>query len=403
MSLTHSAQRAVKPSLGKPRRSLSIILSALALLSIPLTVLYTAYAIENKPLPLVNETKESRTQVSVLYTQPMPYQAEVTAHGEARPRYQLDLLSEVEGRVISISPKLAIGHKTEENMKLISVESMSYQQNLASAQKRYFEAEIAFNQEKVEAQQLSRSPISELSSNRDIQFAAVKAQVEEAKASLNKAKRDLSNTKVKAPFNAIVVKRNVNLGQYIRAGDTVATLFSTDRIDVKVSIPNNQWNILPSREKLLGYDEVRLTNGQGDVWLGTVTEVSQHINSNNRQKSLIVSVYSPLEQHTPLYAGTFLTVSIPAIQGNNLLEIPVSSLTSSGDIWYVDNAQSLQRFVPKIVFQQEGLLYLEPPIIDALDTSQSLPILARPLPSYVVGQKVVSNNRVAMPLVGENG
>ena len=197
-----------------------------------------------------------------------------------------------------------------------------------------------------------------------------------------------------------MIKREVSLGQYLNVGDKVATLYSTDRIDINVSIANTQWALLPKREELLGFNKVLLSNTEGETWFGTVTEVSQHIDSINRQKSLVVSVVSPLSKPIPLPAGTFLTVSIPATSGKNLLAVPASSLTSKGDVWYVDESHTLQRFSPKIVFQQQGQMYLELPDIINSDMQQALPILTRPLPSYTVGQHVVSKARLASVLLG---
>lgn len=368
----------------------ALLTSVLVFLLVPLSCFYTVFAIENKALPKeINPNQVAIPQVSVQLTEPIIAKPIVSVYGEAKPRFLLELVSEVEGRITAISPALSMGKQTDENASLITIDSTLYQQHIASAQRALFEAEIAFKQEEVEVNQINEAPISSLYANRELQLALVESQVKEAKVKLQKAQRDLSNTEIKAPFNAVVVDRKVNLGQYVQVGDVLATLYSTDRVDISVSIPSHQWALLSKREQLLGFNQVQLINAEGDEWRGTITEVSRHIDTANRQKKLVVSVDSPLEQSPPLLAGSFLTAVIPAFEGKEVLEIPATALTSDGVVWYVDDKETLNQFSPDVLFQEQGKLYLAVPSFVSDKRLTALPVLTRPLPSYQVGEQVV--------------
>ena len=384
----------------KNKRSIKIILTVLALLSVPLAVIYTNVAIANKPLPEQKPATARLPEVSVLSVKPTSHQAHIIAHGEALPHFKLALVSEVTGKVESISSKLAIGQLVKENTVITTIDPMNYLQDVEDAKVSLRDALLSLSQEQLEAQHAPKSwqgntpPKSVMASYslREPKLALVNAQVEQAKLKLANAKKMLEKTKVKAPYDAIIIERNIQLGQYVTEGDKVATLHSTQRIDVPVSIALSDWKNLPSRSQLLSDTQVTLTDDKGNQWQGKITEVSQHIDALSRQKQLIISVYDPLEQVQPLYAGTFVKAMISGRTQQNLLKVPATSLTSDGVVWYVDEQQLLANFQPDVSFSEAGNIFIKLPF-----SASSLNILTKPLPAYVVGQKV----KVIPAVIGE--
>ena len=70
--------------------------------------------------------------------------------------------------------------------------------------------------------------------------------MDEAEQSVNSAKRDLAFTSLRAPFNALVVSRDIALGSYVQAGSAVATLYSADIAEVAIGLSPSQWAQLPA-------------------------------------------------------------------------------------------------------------------------------------------------------------
>lgn len=69
-----------------------------------------------------------------------------------------------------------------------------------------------------------------------------KAAVEQARASLASARRDLGKTTVRAPFGGTVGKRHVELGQYVDAQTVLFDLVDAQPVRVRFSVPETYVN-----------------------------------------------------------------------------------------------------------------------------------------------------------------
>lgn len=378
-------------------RRFFIHLFAIGILGV--SVAYTSRAIENQVPAVADTPPEVLPLVSVLPVVAETHQVTVSGTGEAQAQYEMLLTTEVSGRVKKFNPALARGQSVGAGTVLVQLDALAFDQQVASAKQNLAEAKVSLLQEQREAEQAraswQRSGLTETKASpllmRVPQLRAAKNRVANANAQLKVAQQALANTRVKVPFNAIVVERLVVPGQYLQAGDAVARLYSIDRMDVRVSLAQSQWTLLPKPAVLQETNNVVLTNASGQTWQGQVTQVDQHIDAQSRQRSLLVSVQHPLQQNPPLMPGTFLSVSIPGVSQHGLLSVPASSLTRQGEVWYVDSSEHLQAFDARVVFQQAGALFIDPPQSLSSAAGQSngaLSVVASPLLSYVVGQKV---------------
>lgn len=368
-----------------------------AILSLLAAVVYTLVAIESQDLPAVNNAPAPVSEVSVVEVKAETHQARLQGNGEARPHFELTLTAEVTGRITEVNPVLESGQLLDTETVLATIDAIPFEQGVATAKQSLTEAEVALLEAQGEAERardewqgagLGNAQASPLLLRKP-QLEAAQARIEQAKAMLKQAERDLAYTHIKAPFEAVVVERLVAPGQYVQAGDAIATLYSVDRIDVRVSLPLQQWALLPDEAQLIGDENVLLTSTTGAQWSGVVTHIDRHVDRDSRQRSLVVSVYQPLQQSQPLLAGTFLQAEFHGARREGLLAIPASSLTSRGDIWHVTDANRLSSLPAQVVFQQEGILFVKAPTgYKQGKTDQHLVVLTTPLPSYVPGQQV---------------
>lgn len=383
-----------EPKTTRRRRLLNIAIAFGCLIA---AAIYTSYAIENRPTPEYKSQPPLIPVVSVIEVPIDSYQATLQGNGEAEPHFTLELATEVAGRVMNVSEALQSGEKVEGNALLASIDPVSYQRAVASAEQSLAQAQVELLQEQHQARQsrdewqqsgLGSQPDSPLVL-RDPQLAAAGASVKQAQAMLKQAKQDLARTQIKAPFDALVVKRHISPGQYLQPGDPIATLYSTDRIEVRISLPLRQWSLLPDPNVLIDKQQVTLASNHGAQWQGTVRRIERHINKGSRQRSLVVSVDQPMQQTPPLLAGTFLQATLTGTAIDTLLAVPASSMTADGYIWYLDNDDKLSRFKADIVFQQDGTLFVEAPeLVTGTDFPETIPVLTSPLPGYIPGQTV---------------
>ena len=92
----------------------------------------------------------------------------------------------------------------------------------------------------------------------------VRANLAAAEAELKTAMLDLERTQIRAPFNAMVLSKSVDLGSQVTLQETLAELVGTDTYRIQVSIPVErlEWIQTPSQAGDPG-SKARIICGQG--------------------------------------------------------------------------------------------------------------------------------------------
>lgn len=347
--------------------------------------------------------------VAVVRAQLQQVQANIRGYGEVQAHYRLNLIAQVNGKINHLADNFETGKLFKEGEVLATVDQQPYLQALADAKLTLANAELALIQEQRNSNQAlaewQRSGLAESESASDLvlrkpQLKAMQAQVESARSAVNKAEYDLAHTEIRAPFNGVIVSRNVQPGSYLQMGAQVAGIYSTDSAEVRVLLSEQQWQNLPTGEqdfvKGLGLIAEVSSPNSAYRWSAQVIRAEAHLDSESRQRALVISVSKPLAQSTPLHNGTFVDVEIQGKALNKVWQLPASALTQQGNIWYVDANQQLQYFVPQIQFSQGKAIYIAP-----FADNTELNIVAKPLSSYLPGMKVSAKVNVNAKTRGE--
>ncbi|MGF1845877.1 efflux RND transporter periplasmic adaptor subunit [Vibrio lentus] len=354
-------------------------------------------SIETTTLPAASQQQ----QVSVVLATLGDYQAEVVGYGEAKSRYELMFSTEVGGRVKTISSQFETGQVISQGEVIANIDSTSYQQAVTQAKANVAQAQLDLLEEQRQGEQaksewqrsgLSGEPDSPLVL-REPQLVQVTAALENAKLELVKAQQDLEKTTLVAPFDSLVVSRDVQPGSYAQTGAQIATLYSIDEVEVSVPLSENQWLSLPNSDNTQLKEQpwpVTLSSSDGQYqWQGYVERVEQHLQQDTRQRSLIVKVDSPLEQEKDLYPGTFVQATISGKQLTQLWELPASALSQQGDLWFVDNNSQLSKSNANVEFEKGGLIYIDPTKLN-VELGDSVQVVKRPLSSFKAGMVVLA-------------
>ncbi|MGI2170343.1 efflux RND transporter periplasmic adaptor subunit [Shewanella sp. MF05960] len=344
-------------------------------------------------------------QVGVVSVNGQEYQAEVIGFGEARPRFELTLSAEVNGKVIELNRQFESGQVIEKGTVLGQINDTSYQQALTQAQTDLAQAELDLLEEQRQGEQakaewlrsgLSGEPASPLVL-RTPQLAQAKAALDNAKLGLKKAQQDVAYTQITAPFDALIISRDIQPGSYVQTGTQLGTLYSVAEVEINVPLSEQQWKNLPAfdNDQLAKTPwSVTLQSTDGlNQWQGYIERVEQHLTQASRQRSLVVVVDNPLAQQTDLYPGTFVKAQINGKSLENLWQLPSSAISQQGDIWFVDEHSLLAKSAVTIAFEKAGFVYVMP-----LTTKQGMPatmqIVKRPLSHFKVGTKVLAKEEV---------
>jgi len=337
--------------------------------------------------------KPQHPVVSVTQVAAISKQAEITAYGEVSSRNQLSITSQVDGHIVYISPKFLTGNTFNQGEVLLEIEPIAYQQNLADALVTLADAELVLAQEQLNSEQAKEEWLqSELATEqasdlvlRKPQLAVAKANVAMANAAVAKAKYDLTQTKLVAPFNALVVSKDVQIGTNIQMGTTLAQLYDISLFEVSLPLSYQQWQLLPANNPhALTTINVELTDeNNGTKWSAKVDRFEQHIDSQSRQRSLIATVERPIDFTDPLFPGTFIKASITGKPVEQLWKLPASALINNNTVWQVNDKGLLEHLPIKVIFSQNNAVYVKP--IEKLAQAK---IVNRPLSSYLLNMKV---------------
>ncbi|WP_035273474.1 efflux RND transporter periplasmic adaptor subunit [Desulfogranum japonicum] len=346
-----------------------------------------------QPMPMAEESPQ-HPDVSVVTVTPGSYNAHISGQGEATPHYSLPLTTEVSGRIENVGNNFESGSILHKGDMLFRIEDTAYTAELATAKSELAESELALLEEERQARQaqlewessgLEGEPDSDLVL-RIPQLAAARAEVENKKAALELARKNLSKTTVTAPFDCLIVSRDVTPGSYVQAGTEVATLYSIDTMEINIALSASEWGNLPA-DAVENNHPVTITSvedGQ-QTWQGTIGRMENHVDTKTRQRTIIVKVNQPFTQNIPLLAGTFVRVDIPGKELDTLWKLPGSALSQRGEIWFVADNNTLACFQSTPLFSDHDSIYIQVP--PALATAAQN-VLIHPLSSYVTGMEV---------------
>ncbi|GAB3103175.1 efflux RND transporter periplasmic adaptor subunit [Aestuariicella hydrocarbonica] len=369
-----------------------------ALLILAGVVIYNSHmmaAQTNRPIP-VKQVHTDYPEVSVISVTAGSHAATVEAFGAAEPHYKLELTSQLAGRVEMLSATFDSGRQVKKGDLLLQLESSNYRAALAAAENDLATAEVDFLEAQREAEQarvewensgLTGEPDSPLVL-RQPQLNAARAAVENARAAVASARQELEQTRIRAPFDALIVSRSVSPGSFLQAGGAVASLYSTDWLQISLPMSKRDWQKLPDVQTLdEGEWPVLFTDVEtGQQWQGHVLRTELHLDATTRQQSLIAAVEKPLQQTPVLAPGTFVRAEVKGRAMDDLWQLPASSLSQRGEIWYVE-ADTLKKFAADPVSSDANVINVLPPKnLQGL----SVQVLVHPLSSYIEGMAVVA-------------
>ncbi|BDX02271.1 hypothetical protein MACH16_10190 [Marinomonas pontica] len=344
-------------------------------------------------------TPEQAIEISTMTTNTGSYSATIKASGIVKTRYALTLTTQVSGEITRLSPVFEAGQVVKKGHVLAVLQNTELNSDVASAENTLAAAELALKEEVRQGEQaraeweaagFNGDPDSDLVL-RMPQLSAAKAELEAAKAALNNAKTKLQHTKLVAPFDALIVDRNISLGSYMSSGSEVGTLYSVDRAEIQIDLSNNDWLKLPDTKTLLQNDwPARIASvDDNHTWQGKILSVNQHIDETTRMRSLFVSLDKPLSQSPALLPGTFVEITIQGKQLDNLWRLPNTALSQKSEIWYIDENSRLAAFETTPRFVDGQFVYIQVP---NNMRDKAYQVIIQPYNSYLKGTLAKSLN-----------
>lgn len=322
---------------------------------------------ESKPAQSRAETSAVGLPVTVRSVTVAAQQTDIQAPAEVQPLWRATLRSQVDGRVVFLTPELQPGNLVHQGALLVKLEDAFYRQQVAEAAARVAQARVVLLAEQREAAEarknwarsgLAGEPDSALVL-RDPQIAAAAAELAAAEAAVGAAERQLAHTELRAPFDALVVARSVEPGGALFSGDAVVELAGIDVFEAAVPLSAEQWALLPDDWRAA---RVRLTDPlSGRDYAARAVRESRRLAEGTRLRTLYVQVDQPFAAEAPLLPGAMVRVQIAGKRRENLLTVPESAYTRDGLCWFVDDDNRLQAWPAEAVFYHADGVTVTPP------------------------------------------
>lgn len=313
-----------------------------------------AYALLQATRPEPEKNAEGPRPTSV-YTAAVSQQAtalEVFTQGEVRSRTEIDLVSQVGGRIVSVSPEFVEGGRIEPGVPLLQIEDTDYRLALSQARSRLADAELAVQQaladQDVARKQLRNDPSASDLALKKPQVAQARAMREAAIANLEQAELDLQRTRVTLPFAGRVASTRVHIGQFITPGTVLGRVFGTELVEVRLPLNNQQ---LASLGLPIGYTAPEggglpvsfsaQVAGASHQWQGKLVRLDASVDADTRMLYAIAEVADPYgaaasASGMPLAVGLFVDARIEGRHLSSAMSIPAPALRA-GDIVYLIN------------------------------------------------------------------
>lgn len=402
-SAANSNQNRPDSLLRKPKRRWPLLLAALLVLLTVLVVL-DEMAGEQAGRALQPQAQTVHAVVSYLAVTASSHAAQVSVLAEVKPRWQSTIKAFVRGEVSEIAATLREGSPVRKGQLLLILQDSAYRAAVAEANNRLRRAEVERLQAQRQAQQAQRNwqraalgdtPDSPLTLHQP-QLQAAQAELQAAQAALVDAKTQLAYTRVRAPYDGVIVSTSVNPGEAVEVGQPLVELLDARRLDIPVLLDAQQWQLLVA-DWHGGQAEVHSIRGN-QHWPAKMERQGGQVERDSRLRRLYLSVEQPSTvsattgQPTALLPGEFVRVQLPGRRFDKLLQVPQSAHTRDGFVWYLDEDDRLRRYRVQPLFADQEALYLPPPRGDGRphDTAQAWRVVLTPLSSFVPGTQVTA-------------
>lgn len=249
--------------------------------------------------------------------------------GEVEARETAQIKAKVAGNIIE---KFVTGGATvQQGQPLFRLEARQYETTVLSNDAAVAESEASLSQirrDVIRYKQLAAhgAIAQQILDNALAQEQQAVAKVDANRAKAQQARLDLRDTLVVSPINGRIDVKDISVGNYVKAGETVlATVSSVDRVRVKFNMNENEYLKLFARSQGIGSMEpgrqirIKLSDGSEYPLPGEIEQVDSGMSNGNGAMTLKAVFDNPQKMLLP---GMFARVQASGEIRKNAIVIP---------------------------------------------------------------------------------
>jgi len=321
--------------------------------------------VDSKPEPGRRGAPPSTQSVEATRIQPTVYQVLLDSQGTVEPSTATTLVPEVAGSVQSVSDNFVNGGRFSAGEVLVQLNTQDFDIALIQARANLAQAQASLQQESAQArvakrewESLRQGERASALTLREPQVAAARANVTSAEAQVQRAELDLQRAVLIAPYDGIVLERDVDEGQFVNRGTPIGRIYSSAAVDVRLPLTNRQMAWLDVSSSLAGAEKPQVTlsatvGSETLTWIGAVERV-EGVDAGTQQLNVIARVPQSQQAKTaPLRVGQYVSAQISGRAIQNAYVLPRQALRSGNEVILVTEDSALQRQAVTVAWGDE--------------------------------------------------
>ena len=283
----------------------------------------------------------------------------IDSQGTIIPRTESQLYPEIRGEVIFVSSKLDEGSSFNKGDVLLRIDSRDYELDIKTAEASLDDARIALSimlaESNFEREQweISNSGVASDLRLKIPQLKKAESTVEAAEANLEKLKRNLDKTTIRAPYDGLVRKKNVDRGTVIGPGYLIASIYAINYLEVKLPISDEDLSFLDipldgSQINKSKQPKVILSGslgGENINWEGSIVRMEAEFDSKSRMAILIARVSDPYKYKFPLRVGQYVQAEITGKNYKNLYVVDRELIKNNNQVVTINTIDSTLEYL----------------------------------------------------------
>ncbi|GAB5403303.1 MAG: efflux RND transporter periplasmic adaptor subunit [Aureliella sp.] len=348
-----------------------------------------AYAIVviNRTEPTAQQIQTKRKSAALVDTVVVrrdTYSPQLVVLGTVAPAQDIVLSPRVRGQVLELAPSFVPGGMVREGEMLLQVDPADFENTVSIRKSELEQAKADFEIEQGR-QSLAKQELELLGDSidqvnkalvlRQPQFASIKSRVRAAEAAVERAELDLERTRLVSPFDAQVLRRDVNVGSQVGPGDDLGQLVGVRKYWVMAAIPvrNLRWVQFPDSDQEGTHKGSSVQIYNTDSWgadvyrEGSVARMIGALDQQTRLARVVVTVEDPLgrnddlrDQKTdkpPLILDTLVEVRIAGKPIDNVVRLSRSHVHDGDTVWVMAGGE-LKIRQTEVVFSDSEFAYI---------------------------------------------
>lgn len=266
--------------------------------------------------------------------------------GDLKAERSATIRAEVAGSVISIN--VEEGQPVRTGQILGTLDESVIAEQVRSMKSALVAAENAAGVARHEAERTKRLLAGGAVAERDVELAdralwAAEAELERIKAAAAGAQKQWQKTRLTAPFNGIVSRREISVGDVVTMGNELFTVVDPRSMQLEASVPVNSLGAI----KVGSNVDFDVSGYEGQSFTGTVKRVNPEVDPGTRQVRIVVTI----PNSGSLVAGLFAKGRV-VTEARKAVAVPLTAIDLRGS---TPTARRLKDGKVEVVAVQLGL------------------------------------------------